>query len=73
MTIIVIFTWIFVNILIIFLFELKNEKNLKIKGPPGFEPGTSRSAVENSLIKNINKSHYPYFLTTGWLQSGIQA
>ncbi len=66
---------IFVNISIIFLLELKNEKK-KIKNqgpPPGFEPGTSRSAVESSLLKNVNKSHYPYFLITCWLQSGIQA
>ncbi len=49
------------------------KKKLKIKGPPGFEPGTSRSAVESSLIKNVNKCYYPYFLITCWLQSGTQA
>ncbi len=49
------------------------KKNLKIKGSLGFEPGTSHSAVESSLIKNVNKSHYPYFLITCWLQSEIQA
>ncbi len=27
------------------------KKKLKIKGPPGFELGTSRSAIESSLIK----------------------
>ncbi len=47
--------------------------NLKIKGPLGFESRTSRSAVESALIKNVNKSHYPYFLITRWLQSGRQA
>ncbi len=49
------------------------KKNLKIKGPPGFEPGTSCSAVESLLIKNVKKSYYPYFLITCWIQSGIQA
>ncbi len=49
-------------------------KNLKIKRPPGwFEPGTSGCTVESSLIKSVNKSHDPYFLTTRWLQSSIQA
>ncbi len=49
------------------------KKNFKMKGSPGFETGTSRSAVESSLIENVNKFHYPYFLITYWLQSGIQA
>ncbi len=49
------------------------KKKSKNQGAPGFEPGTSCSAVESSLIKNVNKSHYPYFLITCWLQSGIQA
>ncbi len=30
---------------------------LKIKGAPGFEPGTSRSTVESSLIKNALSIH----------------
>ncbi len=49
------------------------KKKLKIKGPLGFEPETSHSAVERSLIKNVNKSHYLNFLITCWLQSAIQA
>ncbi len=49
------------------------KRNVKIKGPPGFELGTSRSALESSFIKNVNKSHYSYFLITCWLQSGMQA
>ncbi len=49
------------------------EKKIKNQGPPGFESGTSRLVVESSLIKNVNKSHYPYFLITCWLQYGIQA
>ncbi len=40
---------------------------------PGFEPVTFRSAVESTLIENVNKSHYPYFIITCWLQFGIQA
>ncbi len=69
-----IFAEIFVNISIISLLKLKNgKKKIKNQGASGFELGTSRSAVESSLIKNVNKSHYPYFLTTRWLQSGIPA
>ncbi len=49
------------------------KKKLKIKEPPGFELKTSHSAVESSLIKNVNVPHYPYFLIKCWLQSGIQA
>ncbi len=48
------------------------KKKLKIKGPPRFEPRTSRSTVASSLIKNVNKSHYPYFHITCWLQSGTR-
>ncbi len=39
------------------------KKKLKIKGPPGFEPGTSRLAVESSLIKNVNSPIIPIFLS----------
>ncbi len=59
-----IFAIIFVNISIVSLLELKNEIKLKIKGHRGLNWETSLSAVENSLIKNVNKSHYPYFLMT---------
>ncbi len=44
-----------------------------MKAAPGFEPGTSGSAVECLLINNVNKSLYPYFLITCWLQPCIQA
>ncbi len=44
-----------------------------MKEAPGLEQGISHSALESSLIKNVNKSHYPYFLVTCWLQSGILA
>ncbi len=47
------------------------KKKKKNQGLPEFEPVTSCSAVESSLIKNVNKSHCPYFLITCWLQSGI--
>ncbi len=49
------------------------KKKIKNQGAPGFEPGTSRSAVESSLIKNVNGSHFPYFLILCWLQPSIQA
>ncbi len=39
------------------------KKKIKINWPPGFKPGTSRSAVESSLIKNVNKFPYPDFLS----------
>ncbi len=38
------------------------KKKLKIKEALGFELETSHFAVESSLIKNVNKSYYPYFL-----------
>ncbi len=50
------------------------KKNLKIKGPPGFESGTSFSAVESSLIKNVSKSHYLGFnlvYRLKWAMSGL--
>ncbi len=56
-----------------FFLELKNEKKFKNQEVPGFELGISHSAVESSLIKNVNKFHYLHFLITCWLQSGIQA
>ncbi len=46
-----------------FLLELKMQKK-KNQGAPEFEPGTSHSAVECSLINNVNESHYSYFLIT---------
>ncbi len=51
----------------------KKRRKRKNQGALGFELGTSHPAVGSSLIKNVNKSYYPYFLIAGWLQSGIQA
>ncbi len=51
--------------IISFLLQLKSEKKIKNQGATrGFEPRTFRSEVGSSLIKNVKKSYYPYFLIT---------
>ncbi len=46
------------------------KKNFKIKGPPGFEPGTSRSTIESLLIKKckqvILSLFYYHMLASVW-------
>ncbi len=46
------------------MLELKNEKkNEKLKDAPWFELGITRSAVESSLINNVNQPIMLIFLS----------
>ncbi len=49
------------------------KKNFKTPGATGVWTWGLSLGGWKLMIKNVNKFHYPYFLITCWLQSGIQA
>ncbi len=64
----------------LFFFRVQKWKKFKNQRGTGVLTGTSRSAVDSSLIKYVNKSHYHYFLIIyyfnlvyrlKWVKSGL--